>query len=662
MDPAHYVRVIRLRLRVIILCVLVGAAVGTVFTIFESQVEGEEVAYWLANHKLVVTVEAAEDGRFPNLLQTALLLTGGDVPEAVAAEFDTDETQLTRRIRTVADPEVAVIEISAVGTDPDVAGELADAFANELVGFLGARDLAAWQEQVDRAQADADAMSLRLDDMGDRARLIEADIAEQEALAASLTVPAEPSDSVEVDDELSAEQRQSLLDAEQAQAEAAVAEAVLTLREDRRALEIERSSRTGLYEDALAAVDSLQRRPPAALMETLDIIPPYTINKSTYDRRLRQGRQGENNFSARSVDDSASTGLRLRQTVSNPVVRTILGAVAGLLIGIGGALLHLRLDPRLRTKADVEQAFGLPVLAEIPKFSSRDVKPFELHAVTRSLSAVTEAYRVVRSALLFAVATVDVPFVLNGNGNGNGNGSNGRTVDQTDADVDLTVPDGDPDQDVRVIMVTSPGPSEGKTTTTANLAVVLAESGYEVLVVNCDYRLPKLHRFFDQPHACRRTLDTGVEGVTLVAEVIDASVTNPTTVVEAQRVLIEKARSHYDVVLVDTAPLLATNDSLALLPVVDMVVLVASEGTTDRVAATEAVDLLRRRRANVVGVVMTGSSGFGRSRYYYKYRYGNYYNRASEQPDTLTDFDLGPRSRRRDRAARRSARAAVSAN
>jgi len=146
MDPAHYLRVIRLRLRVITLCVLVGAAIGTVFTIFENQVQGEEVTYWLANHKLVVTTEAAEDGRFPNLLQTALLVTGGDLPETVAAGFDADETQLTRRIRTVADPEVAVIEISAVGTTPELAGEIADAFANELVAVLGARDLATWQD------------------------------------------------------------------------------------------------------------------------------------------------------------------------------------------------------------------------------------------------------------------------------------------------------------------------------------------------------------------------------------------------------------------------------------------------------------------------------------------------------------------------------------
>ena len=116
-----------------------------------------------------------------------------------------------------------------------------------------------------------------------------------------------------------------------------------------------------------------------------------------------------------------------------------------------------------------------------------------------------------------------------------------------------------------------------------------------------------------------------------VEGVAEGGAENPTTIVEAQRNLIRKARDHYDVILLDTAPLLATNDALSLLPVVDLVVLVAREGRTDREGAAETVDVLQRRRANLAGVVLTGSSGYGRSRYYYKYRYGNYYDAVDEQ-------------------------------
>ncbi len=70
------------------------------------------------------------------------------------------------------------------------------------------------------------------------------------------------------------------------------------------------------------------------------------------------------------------------------------------------------------------------------------------------------------------------------------------------------------------------------------------------------------------------------------------------------------------------------------LPVVDLVVLVAQEGKTDREAAHESIDLLRRRGANVAGVVLTAASGFGRSRYYQKYRYGNYYDAKGDATGT----------------------------
>lgn len=603
MEPSHYLRLFRYRWKTLTICMVLGAIVGLGLTLMAGRNDGEVQTYWLANHKLIVSQEAVQAGRYPNLLQTALSVTGGEVPENVAATYgNDDETNLTKRIRTIVDNEVGVLEISAVGLDATDAADLADTFAAELVRFLGGRELALYEAEVATAQTDVDTQAMRVDELTNELATVRAELSALDDALEPVITPDGPETPTPTAEQIARR---------------------TTLTDEIRRLEQEVASRSAFYEEALALLDRrIQRGTPAAILETLDIIPPYTIAESEYRARISQGRRGENNFNARSAPGGGGGGLDLRSQVSNPVVGGGLGLIAGLLIGVGGILVQMRLDPRIRTKAQAEEAFGLPVLAEIPKFRGNE-EAFELHALTRPRSMVTESYRVVRSALVFArtVAQNSID-ILSGTRHGaDDGGATEPTVDLVDT----------PDSEMRVVMVTSPGPSEGKTTTTANMAVVLAEAGYNVLVVNCDYRLPKLHQYFRKTHLSRQTIKTGIDKVTLIADVAEGGAENPTTVVAAQRNLILKARDHYDVILLDTAPLLATNDALSLLPVVDLVLLVAREGRTDKEGAAETVDLLQRRRANVAGVVLTGSSGYGRSRYYYKYRYGNYYDEVDEQ-------------------------------
>ncbi len=596
MEFAYYLRIVRLRWRWVAAFAVIGSIVALAFTFMESRNEPEEVNYWLAEHKLIVSQTAIEQGRFPNLLQTALLVTAGSVPEAVAEEFGVDEPKLTARVRTVVDLQVNVIEISAVSLDADDAADVATAFSEELVRLMDLQDVEAFQAMLDSARADVMSLGDRLESIDGQILEVEANLdrLRGEAILASSPGDADP-DPV---------------------AEARAADALAETSDELRRLRVERDTRGSLFEEAIETLDALERGgPPPPLLETLDTVTPFQVSQKVYSRRIKQGRAGDNNFNAAAVNDGDPGGIGLGRTVSNPIVRFGLGLIGGALVGLGAVLMHLRFDPRLRTKLEIETAFDLPVLAEIPKFDARRVSEHELHSVSRRRSIVTEAYRMVRSALLFArSATGPLTNVVD-----QVNGA-GIAVETDDG---ATVVSG---HEMRVMMVTSPGPSEGKTTTTANLAVVLAEAGYEVLVINCDYRLPKLHHYFGRSHVPRKTIDTGIDRVTLIADVADSSSPNPTAVVEAQRNLIRKARKRYDVVLLDTAPLLATNDAAGLLPVVDLVVLVAQEGKTDREAAEETVDLLRRRRANIAGVVITASSGFGRSRYYDKYRYGNYYD------------------------------------
>ena len=649
--PSYYLRVIRLRWKVLAAFALVGALLAGAFTLLTQRDTDEvQITYYVANHKLVLSEDAVAAGFFPNLMQTSLQVTARDIPEAVAETLDGDPDELAARVRTVTNTEVNLIEISAASTDPDEAVAISDEFARQLVLFMSERELDTYEASLLEASAEIERSTTEL-------TKIDAEIADLDVRRFELTD--------ELDDALTAAREAEATETEVPDDVRSVAEVTAELNDvndDLQRLEAQRTSRIALLEESLARLDELEREgAPPPVFDTLDVVPPFPVSESEYRARLSQGKRGENNFSARTVPATSGGGLALGKTVSNPVVRVGLGLIAGLTLGIGAVLLHLRFDPRLRTKADVEEAFDLPVLAEIPKFAKRDKKTVELHSITRTRSTVTEAYRMVRSALIFAKATVETPLTIDATGGLSvTNEGSGLASDST---ASAPVPAGrvaetltqglaDSPGEMRVVMVTSPGPSEGKTTTTANLAVVLAEAGYEVLVVNCDYRLPKLHRFFGLPHQARRTLPTDVPGVTVVADVSEPGDVNPTTVVEAQRALIRKARKRFDVVLLDTAPLLATNDAVALLPVVDLVLLVAAEGKTDREAATETVDVLRRRRSNLAGVVLTGATGFGRSRYYYQYRYGNYYDKQAERPDV--DLAETPPRSKRAKAKRRS--------
>ncbi len=270
----------------------------------------------------------------------------------------------------------------------------------------------------------------------------------------------------------------------------------------------------------------------------------------------------------------------------NPLTRGLAGMGLGFVAGILLLLVLDRIDPRLRTKEQTELVCGYPVVAEIPPLTRRQRLGTDVLVLDEPLSRSAEAYRVLRSAILFA-ASADNP-----------------TADHP------TPP--------QVLLVTSPGPSEGKTTTTANLAAVMAEAGYSVLVINCDFRRPRIKDYLGGPDDDRRVTDTRIPHVHLVDHVEDdEQLTNPAAMAAAQRRVIRSARDLFDVVLLDTAPLLTTNDASELLPLADMVVLVAAAGRTNAEAATRAAELLERRRAKVLGITLIGVNDLPAARYYY---------------------------------------------
>ena len=287
--------------------------------------------------------------------------------------------------------------------------------------------------------------------------------------------------------------------------------------------------------------------------------------------------------------------------------RSLIAAVMGLLLGIGLAIVLERVSDHLEAKRDTEEAFGRPVLAEVPRLARPDRARTVLHAVEKPAGSFAEAHRMLRTTILL--------------------------MDRADEDGRGTA-----DRRGYVVMVTSAGAGEGKTTTTANLAVAMAESGRSVLVMSCDFRNPSVHSFFGSPIAPGLTDALGgnvdapdlrdvirptlLRGISVLPS--GSPIDNPAEQIAASgRDLLEQVRGLADVVLIDTAPLLLVSDVAELVPLVDAVVMVARAGVTTEESGRRASELVQRLGGYLLGEVLVGASepdGYAYSSYSYHYQ------------------------------------------
>ena len=191
--------------------------------------------------------------------------------------------------------------------------------------------------------------------------------------------------------------------------------------------------------------------------------------------------------------------------------------------------------------------------------------------------------------------------------------------------------------DFRSILVTSPGPSVGKSTTVLNLAQVLQEYGRRVLIVEADLRRPSLYSalavgvrntpglpdFLRGTATFEQVCRVLPRGVTLIPGVPTRD--NAGSLLQLTQIekLLALARAQFDVVLVDSAPLLVVSDTRLLLPPVDRVVLVVKAGQTTIRELRHARALLKRADARVLGVVL--NQAHRREMYYYTRQYAKYY-------------------------------------
>jgi succinoglycan biosynthesis transport protein ExoP len=274
------------------------------------------------------------------------------------------------------------------------------------------------------------------------------------------------------------------------------------------------------------------------------------------------------------------------------------GLLAGLALGIALAFVRERLDDSLRGRLDLEAALNAPVLAVIPHVPGWRNK-HDARLVTREQpkSTVAEAYRTLRTSISFLSAQ----------------------------------------RGLKVLMITSPAAGEGKTTTAANLALVLADAGRRVVLVSADLRKPRIHRFFGLPNEVglssvlaeeiqpwEAILDPGVENLRVLLSGPVPS--RPAELLQSDQMgeIIAGLRDVADYVVIDTAPMLLVADALALIPHVDGVLFVADSEKTPRGAVAHSREQLEQVGATVIGSVLNNIDPSKAKAYRYYGYYGHY--------------------------------------
>ena len=290
------------------------------------------------------------------------------------------------------------------------------------------------------------------------------------------------------------------------------------------------------------------------------------------------------------------------------VLQLVLGVIFGLLLGTALAIVLEVMNTSIRREQEVTEALNIPSLGVIPRASSGEVTdgrtrfgnlfgsrarpalPSTVGAPTTLPSIGGEAYRILRTNLLFSSDT----------------------------------------QGLRTLVVTSALPQEGKTVIATNLAISFAREGMRVLLVDADLRRPGLHRLFGvarspglaQALASGASLEasiqsTSVSGLSLLP--CGSLPSNPTELVRGTRIreLLESIGSTYDLVIIDTPPVLPVADAAIIAAVSDGVLMVVRAGKTSRALTQEACARLAAVGANIVGTVLNDPSGRNISAYTY---------------------------------------------
>ena len=380
--------------------------------------------------------------------------------------------------------------------------------------------------------------------------------------------------------------------------------------------------REGMLRDALEKQKQEANKLNESAIEYTLLKRDVETNRQLYEGLLEKLKEAgvsaglkSNNF--RIVDSARPPSGPIEPNIPRNLMFAV---VLGLASGVGLAFLLEGLDNTVRTTEQAQMISGLASLGMIPLGSksaregpnpkrlviATSKEAVELVTQVRPQSQMAESYRALRTSLLLS---------------------------------NLGAPP-------KVIMVTSALPQEGKTTTSINVAVVLAQKGVRVLLIDADLRRPSIHKTLGMgPHSGLSNVLTGSttleQAITRTAVLPNLFVLpagtpppNPAELLASSNMkdVLSQLSEQYDHVVVDTPPSLSVTDAVVLSPRADAVVLVIRSGQTTKQALRRSRDILTQVNAKVVGVLLNAVD-LSSPDYYYYYEYQGKYARYYREDD-----------------------------
>lgn len=286
------------------------------------------------------------------------------------------------------------------------------------------------------------------------------------------------------------------------------------------------------------------------------------------------------------------------------------GLLLGCFLGFMTVFTLESLDNTVRTPEEAELISSLSAMGIIPTHKAskkrshsifdsetepREHSVREIFSITRPKSEIAESYRALRTSILLASRS----------------------------------------RDSKILLVTSAMPKDGKTTTSINVAVVLAQAGSRVLLIDADLRRPSIHRALTLDNSAGLSTwlaGTDKESPHIVPSGIpnmDVLTTGPKPPYPAELFgtpvfgeTLEALRSKYDHIIIDSPPILSVTDGVLISVLVDSVLLVIRSRRTTKGALRRSLDVLHQANSRVMGIVLNAFNVNGEEYAYYRYYYG----------------------------------------
>lgn len=368
--------------------------------------------------------------------------------------------------------------------------------------------------------------------------------------------------------------------------------------------------------DALAGYDEQLSTLPRSTRELIKLQRNASSHEAVYlilMQKLQEAKiaQAATIEQVEIIDRALPPRIRALPNVrANLVIGVLLGLALGSLLALG----RESLTRRIRTAAQLESATQLPVLGTIPDFrrglgkSRRARGRIFLALLQDPDSSAAEAYRSLRASLRFAAR----------------------------------------EKTIQTMAITSAGQGEGKSTTTADLAIAMAQGGKRVLLVDADLRRPVVHKYFekevtpglseilrDESSALECIHQTGVENLSILTA--GSAVRNPGDLLASAElsVLTKSWQGQFDYVLFDAPPVLAVADASAFLHMLDAIFVLCRANLLPEAVIEQATHRLRISGAPVIGAILNGHRPSRLQRDYSAYGYGYGYSQGKSERDSV---------------------------